>query len=710
MKKRKSASVSIQFSSEKSGGHSFPAPAGYFLVLFSSMAGFVLTMRLLHFFTNEQEKYLLPCTFLYLCLVFFTLRRKRKFLFLFLLILPPSLNFFLSLLPSYLSLGFLLAAFLFWDFAVHPNLISYRNVFCTIFFLFLYAFCARTLTPALSPVLFKANTPLYRTVNRTLQHIETAFSVKPANSAPKPTYNAPVKIPFSYEQSTGTQTLNNSAPVYTNQTMFHFKCTSELNDPVYLRGFIGESYTEASWNASRKADWIDFLREHNYSDTTVNELFSIPYLSGKNQEEADVNYISITPEFTPKFTYLPYGAQMGTVMAGDNNEMPLYIPGSLYAPCIPLNLDSAHVLFNPAIPDTARYPERSYHDYALQHYTSWSSDSLLWLESQLLDLPVYASMPQNPSLLDIQNAAEEIKSFLHKHAVYSLSLSPVPSDSTFLEEFLLTQKKGFCVHFATAGTLLFRMYGIPARYVSGYTVSPKDLKKDSDGMYTCEIPDSKAHAWTEIYIGEGGWVPVDLTPASGSSQTTAPEPILPDEKTPDRNSPAKPQDKQPTNTETTGIWGHSSSGSKSLAAKIFSVLLSCIFVFFALFMVLCIRRSLLFKRRMGYFARNHTQCCLCVFRSILKLWQIEFHIPSSLLNQAVTDTQFKEEFICLLPESEKNLFLELFEETESIWFGEKKPEKNRVRTFRHIYVRTRKNLLAKCSSSKRLYYIFILGL
>ena len=45
-----------------------------------------------------------------------------------------------------------------------------------------------------------------------------------------------------------------------------------------------------------------------------------------------------------------------------------------------------------------------------------------------------------------------------------------------LEEFLVS-KKGYDVQFATAATLMFRYYGIPARYVEGYLITPKDAKQ-----------------------------------------------------------------------------------------------------------------------------------------------------------------------------------------------------------------------------------------
>lgn len=72
----------------------------------------------------------------------------------------------------------------------------------------------------------------------------------------------------------------------------------------------------------------------------------------------------------------------------------------------------------------------------------------------------------------------------------------------------IKKKKGVDAHFATLGTLLFRYYGIPARYVEGYLVTPSDAKGNR-----AVIGRSHNHAWTEIYIDGYGWVPIEVTPS-----------------------------------------------------------------------------------------------------------------------------------------------------------------------------------------------------
>lgn len=84
--------------------------------------------------------------------------------------------------------------------------------------------------------------------------------------------------------------------------------------------------------------------------------------------------------------------------------------------------------------------------------------------------------------------------------------------TNFIFDFLEFSKKGYSVHFASAATMMFRYYGIPARYVEGYLITPEDVK----GMTAGEpyvLDDTHAHAWVEYYQDGVGWLPFETTPS-----------------------------------------------------------------------------------------------------------------------------------------------------------------------------------------------------
>ena len=72
------------------------------------------------------------------------------------------------------------------------------------------------------------------------------------------------------------------------------------------------------------------------------------------------------------------------------------------------------------------------------------------------------------------------------------------------------------MHFASAGVLLLRRLGVPARYVTGYAA-----EIGSSG--SVPVPDTAAHAWVEIYLNGYGWYPVDVTPADSGGQPPSAE-------------------------------------------------------------------------------------------------------------------------------------------------------------------------------------------
>lgn len=105
-------------------------------------------------------------------------------------------------------------------------------------------------------------------------------------------------------------------------------------------------------------------------------------------------------------------------------------------------------------------------------------------------------------------------------AVYDTDPGPTPASEDFAEYFLFENHKGFCVHFATAAALLYRMCGYPSVYVEGYAVPASAFYQAEDGSWRAPVDGSMGHAWCQVYDGdEGGWVNREHTPAASGSVT-----------------------------------------------------------------------------------------------------------------------------------------------------------------------------------------------
>ncbi len=111
---------------------------------------------------------------------------------------------------------------------------------------------------------------------------------------------------------------------------------------------------------------------------------------------------------------------------------------------------------------------------------------------------------------------EYVKNFLQNNYSYTLSPGKIPDGQDFFEYFLSESKEGYCSYFATAATLMFRAYGIPARYVEGYAIPfdrvIRSTYEPNKERYVVEVKDSDAHAWTQIYLNGIGWINIDATP------------------------------------------------------------------------------------------------------------------------------------------------------------------------------------------------------
>jgi hypothetical protein len=88
------------------------------------------------------------------------------------------------------------------------------------------------------------------------------------------------------------------------------------------------------------------------------------------------------------------------------------------------------------------------------------------------------------------------------------TLSPPTYLNNPVDEFLFEGKAGFCEHYATSFNQLMRIAGIPSRLVLGYLGGEYN---DLGGYFI--IRQYHAHAWSEVWLQDRGWVRVDPTAA-----------------------------------------------------------------------------------------------------------------------------------------------------------------------------------------------------
>ena len=113
--------------------------------------------------------------------------------------------------------------------------------------------------------------------------------------------------------------------------------------------------------------------------------------------------------------------------------------------------------------------------------------------------------------------ADTVAAFVRDCARYDLNTKAMPAgEEDFALWFLYRAETGYCVHFATAATVLLRAAGVEARYVEGYMVS-------AGAGETVTVTADKAHAWVEYYEPLlDAWIPLEATPPDLSVPETVP--------------------------------------------------------------------------------------------------------------------------------------------------------------------------------------------
>lgn len=371
--------------------------------------------------------------------------------------------------------------------------------------------------------------------------------------------------------------LSNKEPNYTENTVLKVNLPKPPTEDVYLKGFIGDTYADGKWTSSGANRDDTFMQPYEI----VNNIWDLGYHNISEYGEivgeesvAASELESYTPSMmttsmridyvgagkNSKYAYLPYYSAIDQVYLGDEeavaeridsgDDFLLKVHGDNYC-----EKAGDQLLLNSYI-DTTEAEKKMYRylyfgddddiDYGemnifyytneetYQQYKHYAQNAYTTIPTKGLERYVQYVKEHPRDTENLLNITQYVRTVLWENASYSFDLKSVPKGTDYADYFLFTQHKGFCEHFATAGTLLLRAYGVPSRYVTGYRIDADDFKKDASGGYTAEVKDSDSHAWSEIFIDKMGWVRQEMTPSGGvkkknvnNVQTATPKPATP---------------------------------------------------------------------------------------------------------------------------------------------------------------------------------------
>ncbi|MDY5496720.1 MAG: transglutaminase-like domain-containing protein [Anaerobutyricum sp.] len=147
----------------------------------------------------------------------------------------------------------------------------------------------------------------------------------------------------------------------------------------------------------------------------------------------------------------------------------------------------------------------------LKTYESYVDATCLYLSKETkTQLAGAVGEPLKGDELSTRYIIEKVKKWMRESVKYKENPGVIPEGEDFVSWFF-ENKEGFDVQYAAAAVLLFRYYGLPARYAEGYILTPKTLE-NSGNSGEVDITNRYAHAWPEVYFEGAGWIPVEVVP------------------------------------------------------------------------------------------------------------------------------------------------------------------------------------------------------
>ncbi len=331
--------------------------------------------------------------------------------------------------------------------------------------------------------------------------------------------------------------LDNRKPVYEDATVLKVALDRNVAKRMYLVGFYADEYADGIWSTDVKQFEEECIKAGFDPEVVSEELLM---LGMEKLEQASTNakqtkFIKGKAEGWMYYAkgslrkaYLPYFSRAESEelrVEGDSR----YVKekGLTKVPFSTYELDTKKLTNFMSVLEVEWRKNQEKADWE-DWYTSYVEEQNLVVPSGMTQVKKVAEEIREGSTvgsgerytyivgdaemdsLQRIRAAYGVIGWLRNWTKYSLELPELPDGEDPVEFFLGTSRQGYCMHYASAATLLLRELGVPARYVSGYVTD--EFKKDElTGQYVSIVPDSNAHAWVEIYLEGIGWIPMEVT-------------------------------------------------------------------------------------------------------------------------------------------------------------------------------------------------------
>ena len=299
------------------------------------------------------------------------------------------------------------------------------------------------------------------------------------------------------------------------------------SESLYLRGYVGSEYAGSAWRATDPealwdgAELFYWLHRGDFYGET--QLAALAALVG-NADEAPIEIHIAHTGARRDIIYTPYELISASDDLPDLNDVGDVRLRKLTARGLEdytLVASENQVRRYAALSRALSEKEAAGADDALNAYLNNESHYNRFVYAHFLNMPedmrvlmteLFGAYAHDENEhMDYAHAKQRVLDWLNENVTYSESTSPLAADTDFLTDFLLQSRAGYDVHYAAAATMMMRYFGIPARYVEGYLITP-DTAANVQPNTPFTLSEADAHAWTEIYQDGVGWIPFETAP------------------------------------------------------------------------------------------------------------------------------------------------------------------------------------------------------
>lgn len=460
--------------------------------------------------------------------------------------------------------------------------------------------------------------------------------------------------------------------------------SQQPKNAVYLKNYTGGYYNNGRWNTVNENSFFSNMQDGNYYSMICNNPYYILQFVLEESDVMDINVRSYKSLMTG--TCVPVLSQE----TGSENGYTTYQGYNLS--------DFLSVL------DTV---SAGGFDDLLGEYGAYAESTYMYVPEDKIPRIVELCNTSGVRKGNYTAATNFIISTLNEMTTYTTSPGNAPSGVDIAEYFLFDSGKGFCQQYATTAALMYRLLGLPSRYVTGYMVTPSDFHKNSDGTYTAIATDEKAHAWVEVYVDGTGWIPTEVTfsqdeiDQGGSTavddNNPTEEPTSEEATTEPTENTTEPSDLTEPTTEPNNT--NSSDNNNSMSEMLIQALK--IVVTAVITVVVIIAVILFFKwRRKGKLASLRR-----MKPNILLVKMVDMlHLGGYLKEYKGTESDFPEKLSELVEELSVSDIAYFVNLANKAAFGNKPIEKDEKRTAYNLYVRTAEFVFGKLNFIKKIYF------